>query len=82
MAKRKTKRKKPKPALQAIHRNIKAFRERRGLTPAQLGEAAKGDKTYVWHWENGDSIPNTERLPMVAAALGVTIDDLFSEDAA
>lgn len=70
-----------KRKLQAIHRNIKAFRKRRGLTPGQLGAAADGDDTYVWHWENGDSIPNKARLPLVAAALGVTIDDLFNEAA-
>lgn len=79
VAKKKTKTVKKKRELQTIHRNIKRFREDRGLTPGELGAAADGDDTYVWHWENGDSIPNKVRLPLVAAALGVTIDDLFAE---
>lgn len=67
--------------LQAIHRNIATLRERSGLSQDALGKQCGVDGTAVWHWENGDSSPTGKRLPRVAAALGVTIDDLFRAEA-
>lgn len=77
MAKQKAARKRNR--LKAVHRNIKELREKAGLSQTQLAALIDSHRTHVWHWENGDSRPNNERLPKVAAALGVTIDRLFAE---
>lgn len=60
------------------HAKLASLRTGLGLTQAQLGERCGTDKTVVWHWENGDSAPRADMLPLVAEALGVSIDDLFT----
>ena len=77
MAKQKAARKRRR--LLPIHRNIKALREGANLSQSALAALIDSHRTHVWHWENGDSRPNNERLPKVAAALGVTIDRLFAD---
>jgi transcriptional regulator with XRE-family HTH domain len=64
-----------------VHGNIKRLRIERGLTQAELGAAVEADNTVVSHWERGESAPGIDRLPAVAAALGVTVDDLLSNEA-
>jgi transcriptional regulator with XRE-family HTH domain len=71
-------RKKPR----AIHARILELRKKAGLSQEALAEAAGVDKTAVSHWENGVSAPTGSRLPAVANALGVAIDDLFRESKA
>lgn len=69
----------------AIHARIKTRRKARGLSQEELGAKAvnlKGegvDKTAVSHWENGISSPDIERLPALAAALEITVDELLAE---
>lgn len=60
------------------HAKLANLRAELGLTQGQLGEKCGTDKTVVWHWENGDSAPRADMLPLVADALGVSIDELFS----
>ena len=64
-----------------IHARIRELREERGLSPTELGRLVGADKTAVWHWENGDYAPSRARMPLVADALGVTIDELYAEAA-
>lgn len=68
-------RKKPR----AIHARILELRTEAGLSQEDLASAVGVDKTAVSHWENGVSSPKGSRLPAVANALGVSIDDLFRE---
>ena len=60
------------------HAKLASLRNDKGLTQSQLGEKCGTDKTVVWHWEKGDSAPRADMLPLVADALGVSIDDLFT----
>lgn len=68
-----------------IHGNITRLREAKGLTLTEFAERVakrtktKVDKTYVWHWENGDSAPNGRIISAVAAELDTTVDDLLGE---
>lgn len=63
-----------------IAANIRAARERAGLTQMQLAQMSGCEcKTSVSHWETGKSAPTRERLPAVALALGVTVEQLNSE---
>jgi transcriptional regulator with XRE-family HTH domain len=62
-----------------IHAEIKRLREALGLKQHDLAKKSGVDKTAVSHWETGKSSPRGWRLPIVAAALGVTVDALLSE---
>ncbi len=65
----------------AIHDRIATLRKEAKLTQEDLAKKCGVDETAVSHWENGHSAPTGSRLPAVAAALGVTIDELFREAA-
>ena len=61
-----------------LGRRIRALREVCGLTQTELGAAAGGvHKQAVAGWESGRSLPTADKLPLIAAALGVDMADLF-----
>jgi len=49
------------------------------LTQLQLAVLCDVDKTAVSHWENGLTSPTNERIPIVALALRLTVDELYAE---
>lgn len=61
-----------------MHANIQRLRVARGLTQSEFGAQVGADKTLVSHWETGKSAPALDRLIGVAAALGVTVDELLA----
>lgn len=56
--------------------NLAGFRKRRGLTQAQLAQKLNVTPQAVSKWEKG-SYPDSELLPAISSALGVSIDSLF-----
>lgn len=81
--KRKTKRRKdPTPKkrsdLQPIHINIRSIRKERGISQQALADAAGICVTAVSHWERGLSAPRAGRVPLVAEALSVSVDELYA----
>ena len=74
---------KPKPRRSILHRRIKELRAARGLAQAALAEAGKlGDKSTVAQWERGATSPRADVIPLIAAALGVGVADLYSRPVA
>lgn len=61
---------------------IKELRESRGLSQAELGDMARISRSQLSEIENERKPANTIRLAAIAKALGVTVDELFTEDAA
>lgn len=59
---------------------IKKKREACGMTSTQLAQAVGVTPAAVTFWENGTNTPAGDKLPLLAAALGCTINDLFTED--
>ena len=59
--------------------NIKAWREQAGLTQAELAERAHVDQSAVSRWESGDTHPRRRQMPILAQALGVSVEDLICE---
>lgn len=55
---------------------IRECRERAGVTQERLAAEIGVDRSAVAHWEVGDANPSAERLPRIADALGVSIDEL------
>lgn len=66
-----------KKTKRAIHIQIAKLRSAAKLSQQDLAEKLGVDKSAVSHWENGESAPTAERIPAVASALGVSIDELF-----
>lgn len=55
---------------------VRAWREHRGLTQAQLAEPAGVGQSYVAMLEAGERKGSITRLRALARALGVELDDL------
>lgn len=50
-------------------------------TRAELARAVGVDYATFWRWEKGELEPSAQSLPKLAAALGVTVGELFGEAA-
>ena len=60
---------------------IKQLRTERGLTLDQLAQATESSKSYIWELENKNPPrPSAEKLSIIAATLGVTVDFLMGAD--
>ena len=57
---------------------IKQARERLGMTQEQLAKALGVTQGAVSQWEMGITHPGFESLRKLAAALGVTVDELIN----
>ncbi len=60
---------------------IKMLRDNLGITQDQLAQKLDVTQGAVAQWEAGLSKPEIVRLPKLAKALGITVDDLLREDA-
>lgn len=60
-----------------IGRRVRLYRDRAGLTQQQLADAAYVSRGYITRIENGLNIPAVPVLEQLAAALGVTREDLL-----
>lgn len=59
---------------------IKSAMTELGLTGAKLGALCDVSKEAVSNWLNGESIPRPSKLPALATALKVSIEELFVPD--
>ncbi len=57
--------------------NIYNFRKQKGLTQRDLSNILHISYQAVSKWERNISLPDPMLLPMIAEALGCSIDDLF-----
>lgn len=62
----------------SLAENVKALREQRGLSQQQIARAAGITRATWTNLESGDANPTLSRLVKVAAALGVTIEELIA----
>jgi transcriptional regulator with XRE-family HTH domain len=60
-----------------IGKRIEARRERRGMTQAQLAEAAHLHQSQVSRFERGDRLPSIEQATAIASALGCSVAALL-----
>lgn len=61
-----------------IGERIKQLRHNRMMTGIALAEAVGVSGVSVSHWESGRRQPHIDRLPLIAAALGVSIHMLLT----
>jgi len=61
--------------------NLKAIRKAKGMTQAQLSKAAKIHRITISKYETGRVDPTLDSAEKLAAALGVTIEELIGKKA-
>lgn len=57
---------------------IGRYRRLKGLTQKDLGEAIGASAAAISLWENGVRMPQPYRIPQLAAALGITPEQLLN----
>ena len=62
-----------------LHLNIKAARERAGLSLASAAERIGVSKTTLFRLEAGEAPIAAARLPVIARAYGTTVADLVDD---
>ena len=60
---------------------LKEIRENRDVSQSDLARLVSVNQTAVSQWERGVSLPSCDKLPLLAAVLDCSIDDLFTDDA-
>ncbi len=65
---------------EAFGSQIHRLRRAKGMTLADIADALDVSKPTVWAWEKGKARPLPERLEALAAALGVSPDELLDAD--
>ena len=63
-----------------IMKSIQAKREALGATQQAMADALGVDRSTVTKWEADGTYPRPRFLPMIAAFLGCTIDDLYADE--
>lgn len=59
--------------------NIKKLREAAGISQMRLSEMISVPQSTIASWETGRALPRADKLPLIAKALGCTVDDLLKE---
>lgn len=60
---------------------IKELRQERGLGQADLARCMGVFQSTVSNWETEIALPKARDIPLLANVLGVSIDDLYTEEA-
>lgn len=63
-----------------LHEKIYYCRKKAGLSQDGLAELLDVSRQAISKWENGEAMPETAKLPVLAKAFGVSIDWLLSEE--
>ncbi len=64
-----------------LHEKIYFCRKEAGLSQDALAERLGVSRQAISKWENGEAVPETMKLPILAKQFGVTVDWLLSEEA-
>ena len=60
---------------------LSAHKNERGMTDTELADAIGASQSSVSAWVTGRRIPDDERLPAIARALGIELDELMAANA-
>lgn len=63
-----------------LSKNLKIFRERKGLTQENVAEALNIVRQTVSKWEKGISVPDADMLIRLAEVLDVSVSELIGSD--
>jgi len=65
---------------QTVGKKIKQLRNSRSMTQQQLADELCVTNKAVSKWETGGGLPDIALLPALASALGVTVEDIISDN--
>ena len=67
--------------LKATGENITSLRKKTGISVKEI-QMVMGftNPQAIYKWQNGDSLPSVDNLVILAAVLGVTIDEILVTD--
>lgn len=65
--------------IEVLGSKIKAIRQKRGFTQAQLSEMVKCSNTYICYVEKGSKCMSLDMFVLVANALNVSADELLQD---
>lgn len=60
---------------------LREYRKLRGMTQSELAKAAKIHRVTLARYETGHCVPSVDKAERLAAALGVTVDELIGKEA-
>ena len=60
-----------------LSENLKELRASRGITQSELAESLSVTPQTISRWENGQSYPDIEQLPVLASYFDITMDELM-----
>jgi transcriptional regulator with XRE-family HTH domain len=60
-----------------IGENIRKLRKAKGLTQTELAEKLGTTQFVITNYERGRNNPTTAKMPEIAKALGVTLEELY-----
>lgn len=63
-----------------LSKNLKIFRERKGLTQENVAEALNVVRQTISKWEKGISVPDADMLIRLAEVLDVSVSELIGSD--
>lgn len=62
-----------------LENNIRELRTKRGWSQGTLADKLGVTKSTVSMWENGKTVPSSDKLPMLASLFGVTVTELLTK---
>jgi len=64
--------------MDVIATKIRTLRKNKNMTQEELAEVLLVSPQAVSKWENGQSVPDVELLPVIARYFGITMDEFFN----
>ncbi len=64
--------------MEIIGNKIRTLRKNKNMTQEELAEVLLVSPQAVSKWENGQSVPDVELLPVIARYFGITMDEFFN----
>jgi len=63
-----------------VSKKIYEIMESKGISQNELANRTGITQSTISDWKNKGNTPNSEKLPIVCNALGITINELFDEE--
>lgn len=60
-----------------IGKNIRKLRKAKGITQVELAKKLKTTQQVITSYERGINKPDPDKIPNIAKALGVSVDELY-----
>lgn len=60
----------------SVRMTLKAARVNKGMTQKEAAKSLRISNKTLCSWENGDTMPNTKKVPEICKLYGVSYDNL------